>query len=250
MQQPLRLLAGIPSADEREPHSAERAARATLRGEDHLVVAPLLEFVAAVVPDRHVAAAVLAARDRALEAWRTPWGGPRSGWRGCCASSCGGMPRGTAQLASTPSRSSRRSQCSAVAWCSWMTKRGSSAVGRWSRRADSRAPVRASVRASASRCRWRADLVGAPRPPAWNPSGSSGSPIASARSSTSSQEQVARDPGSSSSSHVRGAATVGRARPRSEYGAIVVFAPLFWLQSMNTRPPRMHLRHLLTTRSG
>src|SRR5215212_7446301 len=34
-----------------------------------------------------------------------------------------GMPLGTAHDASTPSRSSRRSQCSRRAWCSWMTKR-------------------------------------------------------------------------------------------------------------------------------
>src|SRR5215208_5722867 len=33
------------------------------------------------------------------------------------------MPFGTAHDASTPSRSSRRSQCRRRAWCSWMTKR-------------------------------------------------------------------------------------------------------------------------------
>src|SRR5215217_7984641 len=37
-----------------------------------------------------------------------------------------GMPLGTAHEASTPSRSSRRSQCRRRAWCSWMTKRLSS----------------------------------------------------------------------------------------------------------------------------
>ena len=41
----------------------------------------------------------------------------------------GGTPRGTAQLTSTPSRSRRKSQCSAVAWCSWITKIGSSPAG-------------------------------------------------------------------------------------------------------------------------
>ena len=41
----------------------------------------------------------------------------------------GGMPLGTAQDASTPSCSSRRSQCSRVAWCSWITNRGASAAG-------------------------------------------------------------------------------------------------------------------------
>ena len=34
-----------------------------------------------------------------------------------------GSPFGTAHEASTPSRSSRTSQCSRRAWCSWMTKR-------------------------------------------------------------------------------------------------------------------------------
>jgi hypothetical protein len=34
-----------------------------------------------------------------------------------------GRPLGTAQEASTPSRSRRTSQCSRRAWCSWMTKR-------------------------------------------------------------------------------------------------------------------------------
>src|SRR5450759_3534434 len=34
------------------------------------------------------------------------------------------MPFGTAHEARTPSRSSRRSQCRARAWCSWTTNRG------------------------------------------------------------------------------------------------------------------------------
>ena len=33
-----------------------------------------------------------------------------------------GTPLGSAQETSTPSRSSRKSQCSRRAWCSWMTK--------------------------------------------------------------------------------------------------------------------------------
>ena len=45
----------------------ERPAGPPLDREDDLVVAPLLELVAAVVPDRHRAGAVLALRDRALE---------------------------------------------------------------------------------------------------------------------------------------------------------------------------------------
>ncbi len=56
--------------------------------------------------------------------------------------------------------------------------------------------------------------------------------------------------GSSSSSHVRGAATVGCSRPRSEYGAIVVFDPLFWLQSRNTLPARRLLVMVAVTSFG
>ena len=63
------------------------------------------------------------------------------------------------------------------------------------------------------------------------------SPSLSTRSSTSSNRRC-RSLGSSISSQVRGAATVGCSRPRSEYGAIVVFDPLFWLQSRNTLPAR------------
>ena len=64
-----------------------------------------------------------------------------------------------------------------------------------------------------------------------------GSSPSSTRAMTSSSSSC-RSAGSAISSHVRGAATVGRAFPRSEYGLTVVFFPLFWLQSMNTRPVR------------
>src|SRR5205823_2501748 len=52
-----------------------------------------------------------------------------SGWSSTCTArwlrwGSGGMPLGTAQLTSTPSRSSLKSQCRRVAWCSWTTKRG------------------------------------------------------------------------------------------------------------------------------
>src|SRR5919109_827101 len=55
------------------------------------------------------------------------------GWSSVCTArwstrGSGGMPLGTAHDASTPLRSSRRSQCSEVAWCSWTTKRASFAV--------------------------------------------------------------------------------------------------------------------------
>ncbi len=59
-----------------------------------------------------------------------------------------------------------------------------------------------------------------------------------------------RRSGSSSSSQVRGAATVGCARPRKEYGEIVVFLPLFWLQSRNTFPPRTAFDMVLVAMSG
>ena len=60
------------------------------------------------------------------------------------------------------------------------------------------------------------------------------------RSSTSSGVN-ANAPGSRhrrTSTHVTGVATVGTSRPRTEYGAIVVLAGLFWLQSMKTLPSR------------
>ena len=48
------------------------------------------------------------------------------GWSSVCTASrlvpgSSGRPLGTAHETSTPSRSSRKSQCSALAWCSWMT---------------------------------------------------------------------------------------------------------------------------------
>src|SRR3954451_8916085 len=43
-----------------------------------------------------------------------------------------GMPLGTANDTSTPSRSSRRSQCSRRAWCSWITKPCSPVSRGWS----------------------------------------------------------------------------------------------------------------------
>src|SRR6202171_6789497 len=79
------------------------------------------------------------------------------------------------------------------------------------------------------------------RPSAWVGTFSSKlanrSPSFSTRFSTSSKRRW-RSFGSAISSHVRGAATVGCSRPRSEYGGIVVFEPLFWLQSRNTLPAR------------
>ena len=54
----------------------------------------------------------------------------------------------------------------------------------------------------------------------------------------------------STSSQPIGVDTVAPSRARSEYGATVVFAGLFWLQSMSTLPGRstFSIRH--TTESG
>src|SRR6266851_2174872 len=54
----------------------------------------------------------------------------------------------------------------------------------------------------------------------------------------------------STSSHVTGVDTVGRARARSEYTFTVVLYSSFWLQSMRTRPVRSSLSCLCTTSSG
>ena len=51
-------------------------------------------------------------------------------------------------------------------------------------------------------------------------------------------------PGELSSRQVRGAATVGVGRPRSEYGTMVVLAALFWLQSTSTLPCAQRLLHV------
>ena len=63
------------------------------------------------------------------------------------------------------------------------------------------------------------------------------SPHRSTRSSTCSvvNRSASPDP---TSSQPTGVETVGSSRARSEYGATVVFAELFWLQSTNTLPPR------------
>src|SRR5918995_643156 len=53
----------------------------------------------------------------------------------------------------------------------------------------------------------------------------------------------------STSSQVTGAETVGSSRPRSEYGATVVFAALFWLQSTSTLPARARFSMREITRS-
>ncbi len=170
-----------------------------------------------------------------------------------------GTPRGSAQLTSTPSCSRRKSQCRRRAWCSWITKVGApsaegagaasgtgSGVFLWSRMdryfasrsgpsARSNVAIRSGVGSSDARC------------PAV--SSASGSPRRATRLSTSRKSSCARSL-LASSRHVRGAATIGCDRPRSEYGAIVVLLPLFWLQSTSTLPSRSVFLMSLTTRSG
>ena len=73
---------------------------------------------------------------------------------------------------------------------------------------------------------------------------------ASASSSSTSVYSRCRSSGSASSSQVRGAATVGWSRPRSEYGAMVVLEPLFCDQSMKTFLARNTFAIRETTRSG
>ena len=64
----------------------------------------------------------------------SPWNSRySSGWSSVCTArrlslGASGMPLGIAHEASTPSCSSRRSQCRRVAWCSWTTKRRPSAL--------------------------------------------------------------------------------------------------------------------------
>ena len=77
----------------------------------------------------------------------------------------------------------------------------------------------------------------------------SGSPRRPTRASTSRKSSCFRC-GEASSRQLRGAATVGRALPRSEYGTTVVLLERFWLQSMNTLPARSARAIEATTSSG
>ena len=212
MQQPRRLLALAVGADQREPHAAERSAGAPLGGEDDLVVAPLLELVPAVVPDRHRAAAVLAARDRPLERrvlHRVVLGHDREVVALVrvrdAARHRPAHEHAVALEAEVPVQRGRVVLLDDEA-------RQLAGVG-VPRRAGSTAPARASCPPCAWRCSVRAGRrrrvaaagVEAERPPA----GRRSSRRARAPRRTS---RCARS-GSSSSSHVRGAATVGSRAP-------------------------------------
>ena len=97
-----------------------------------------------------------------------------------------------------------------------MTKRGDPSLGR----APCRRRHRLGRRAGLAHREVRRERAGMRRCPPRR-AAAIGSPPCATRSSTSCTSSC-RSPGSSSSSQVRGAATVGRGRPRSEYGAIVV----------------------------
>ena len=82
--------------------------------------------VGARVPDLHQAAAVLAAWDLALEVEVRERVVLGAHGEPVLARVRAGCRCGSAHDASTPSCSSRRSQCSDVAWCSWITNRRAS----------------------------------------------------------------------------------------------------------------------------
>ena len=164
-----------------------------------------------------------------------------------------GGPFGTAQDTSTPECSRRKSQCRLRAWCSWMTKVGSSPSPR-SRPVGGSAGTGSEVFPGSRIDRYvaRRSMASSPGPASSassRPSGAMGSSPSATRSSTSSMRRCARS-GAAISSHVRGAATVGCPRPRREYGLTVVLEALFWLQSRNTFPARSALRIREMTRSG
>ena len=97
------------------PACARHARTTLISRSDHFSV-----LVGAAVPDGHASPAVLTLGDGAFEA------GVLSGWSSVCTArwltdGSGGTPLGTAHETSTPSRSSRKSQCSARAWCSCTT---------------------------------------------------------------------------------------------------------------------------------
>ena len=94
-----------------------------VEGDDHLVVAELLGLVGAGVPDLHRAGAVLALRDVAREVEVLERVVLDVDREVVVASGRGDALR-DGPGDSTPSRSSRRSQCRLRAWCSWTTKRG------------------------------------------------------------------------------------------------------------------------------
>ncbi len=150
-----------------------------------------------------------------------------------------GSPLGSAQLTSTPSRSSRKSKCLRRASCSWITKV----------RPPGRGTGAASGTGSLVRSGSRIDRYRASRSDPGTASEPSGSPRSANSSSTSPISSWA-SPGSPISSHVRGAATHGRSRPRSEYGATVVLAAEFCDQSTSTLPSRKDLRCSETTSLG
>ena len=100
-------------------------ARSPCSDDDDLARVPLLGLVGAGVPDRHLRRRRTRRPGSRRRTPGTPSGGPRCAPPAAPCPGSVGRPLGTAQDASTPSRSRRTSQCSRRAWCSWMTKRSS-----------------------------------------------------------------------------------------------------------------------------
>ena len=195
-----------------------------------------------------------------------------------------GTPFGSAHDTSTPSCSRRKSQCSREAWCSWMTNdlppdpsgaggvagtgSGVLLASRFDRYTVSRSRAPPECESDRDSCDF-GDPADSGCASCWSstarsechtPPGASTEPGDSALSASGSARLRIRVSTSSSSScsscfdassrQVRGTATVGRKRPRSEYGQMVVLLPLFWLQSTSTLPVRSAFFMSLTTRSG
>ena len=128
-------LADVPRAVVEREERVPAGQPAPVEADDDVPLVPLLGGVAAGVPDGDVPAAVLAGGDRRRrsDAYSSGWSSVGTASRLAPGSS--GGPFGTAQLFRTPSRSSRRSQCTRSpvrprgVWCSWTTKVSSFPAG-------------------------------------------------------------------------------------------------------------------------
>src|SRR5699024_5222227 len=90
-------------------------------GDDLAPVVPFLDLDGSGVPDRDLPAPYWPLGIRpSKSAYSSGWSSVWTARRLCCGSV--GGPFGRAQETSTPSCSSRKSQCRVLAWCSWMTK--------------------------------------------------------------------------------------------------------------------------------
>ena len=103
---------------------SDRVHRFAVQGHLHLARLELVTLVRARIPDASSTRRRTARPGSRPRSPGTRADGPRCGPRDGCGADRAGMPFGTAHDARTPSRSSRRSQCSARARCSWTTNRG------------------------------------------------------------------------------------------------------------------------------